>query len=248
VAGVPVVKRGEVLAMLANARRCVAVAGSHGKSTTCGMLVTALADDGADPSYAVGAVIGATGTNAALADGDAMVVEADEFDYAFLWLSPEVAIVTNVEFDHPDIFPDQQSYDAAFAQFATKLRPGGTLVLAADDPGCARLQAKIATNLPGQVVTYGEGETSDWRLDRDAEGYAARGARLVSRPATLGGLPAAHLQPDQGASRRLCRCLRRCRRGDDSRHLPRARDRFSRHLVGQTPEVSTPRVPCCRTT
>ncbi|MEA2595130.1 MAG: UDP-N-acetylmuramate--alanine ligase [Thermomicrobiales bacterium] len=189
VAGVPVVKRGEVLAMLANARRCVAVAGSHGKSTTCGMLVTALRELGADPSYAVGAVIGATGTNAALADGDAMVVEADEFDYAFLWLSPEVAIVTNVEFDHPDIFPDQQSYDAAFAQFATKLRPGGTLVLAADDPGCARLQAKIATNLPGQVVTYGEGETSDWRLDRDAEGWQIKtpeGSLIRLAPAVPG--------------------------------------------------------------
>src|SRR4029078_3964692 len=87
-AGVPVVKRGEVLAMLANARRCVAVAGTHGKSTTCGMLVTALRELGADPSYAVGAVVGATGTNAALGTGEAMVVEADEFDYAFLWLPP----------------------------------------------------------------------------------------------------------------------------------------------------------------
>jgi UDP-N-acetylmuramate--alanine ligase len=170
-AGVPVVKRGEVLAMLANARRCVAVAGSHGKSTTCGMLVTALRELGADPSYAVGAVVGATGTNAALGAGEAMVVEADEFDYAFLWLSPEVAVVTNVEYDHPDIFPDQQSYDEAFAQFAAKLRPAGTLVLAADDPGCQRLLAQARPTTPGRIVTFGESGDADWRLARDAGGW-----------------------------------------------------------------------------
>jgi UDP-N-acetylmuramate--alanine ligase len=166
-AGVPVVKRGEVLAMLANARRCVAVAGSHGKSTTCGMLVTALRALGADPSYAVGAVVGATGTNAALASGEAMVVEADEFDHAFLWLSPEVAVVTNVEYDHPDIFPDQASYDDAFGRFATKLRPGGTLVLAADDPGCRRLLTRASLVTSGRVATFGETEDAEWRLGAD---------------------------------------------------------------------------------
>ncbi len=175
-AGVPVVKRGEVLAMLANARRCVAVAGSHGKSTTCGMLVTALRDLGADPSYAVGAVVGATGTNAALGAGEAMVVEADEFDYAFLWLSPDVAIVTNVEYDHPDIFPDQQSYDEAFAQFAARLRPVGTLVIAADDPGCQRLRAKTASITRGRIVTFGESDDADWRLNRDAGGWQVTSA------------------------------------------------------------------------
>jgi UDP-N-acetylmuramate--alanine ligase len=170
-AGVPVIKRGEVLAMLANARRCVAVAGSHGKSTTCGMLVTALRELGADPSYAVGAVVGATGTNAALGNGEAMVVEADEFDYAFLWLHPDVAIVTNVEYDHPDIFPDQQSYDDAFAQFAAKLRPGGTLILAADEPGCQRLRAAAKPTTLGRIVTFGESADADWRLSHDADGW-----------------------------------------------------------------------------
>jgi UDP-N-acetylmuramate--alanine ligase len=166
-AGRPVVKRGEVLAMLANARREIAVAGSHGKSTTCGMLVVALTALGTDPSYAVGAVVGATGTNAAVGSGDVMVVEADEFDLAFLWLSPEIAIVTNIEFDHPDIFPDQLAYDDAFAQFAAKLRLGGTLIVSADDPGCARLVANASRNVQGQIVTYGEWEGADWRLFLD---------------------------------------------------------------------------------
>jgi UDP-N-acetylmuramate--alanine ligase len=166
-AGRPVLKRGEVLAMLANARREIAVAGSHGKSTTCGMLVAALTTLGADPSYAVGAVVDATGTNAAVGSGEVMVVEADEFDLAFLWLSPEISIVTNVEFDHPDIFPDQRAYDDAFAQFAAKLRPGGTLIVSADDPGCARLVVNASRNVQGQVVTYGEWEGADWRLHDD---------------------------------------------------------------------------------
>jgi UDP-N-acetylmuramate--alanine ligase len=188
-AGVPVVKRGEVLAMLANARRCVAVAGSHGKSTTSGMLVAALRELGADPSYAVGAVVGATGTNAALGAGEAMVVEADEFDYAFLWLSPEVAIVTNVEYDHPDIFPDQERYDDAFAQFAAKLRPGGTLVVAADDPGCLRLRAWVEGSLPGRVVTFGESSDADWCLAGAAGDWqvATEQGRMVPLATTVPG-------------------------------------------------------------
>jgi UDP-N-acetylmuramate--alanine ligase len=104
-----------------------------------------------------------------------MVVEADEFDLAFLWLSPEISIVTNVEFDHPDIFPDQLAYDEAFAQFAAKLRPDGTLIVSADDPGCARLVVNASPHVQGQIVTYGEWEGADWRLNHDIEhGWSIR--------------------------------------------------------------------------
>ena len=102
-AGVMHVKRGLLLAMLANARRSIAVAGSHGKSTTTGMLTYALRELGTDPSYAIGAILSSTGLNAAPGNGPFMPVEADEFDRAFLWLKPEVAVVTSVSFDHPDI-------------------------------------------------------------------------------------------------------------------------------------------------
>jgi UDP-N-acetylmuramate--alanine ligase len=163
-AGVPIVKRGEVLAMLANARTCVAVAGSHGKSTTSGMLVTALRALGDDPSYAVGAVLSSTGTNAELARGPAMVVEADEFDRAFLWLTPDVAIVTTVEYDHPDVFPTQSDYDQAFVEFAEQVRPGGTLILAADEPGCRRLRESLGSFERRRIVTFGETTDADWRL------------------------------------------------------------------------------------
>lgn len=158
----PLVKRAELLGMLANERHTVAVAGSHGKSTTSGMLVAALRALGDDPSYAIGAVLGLTGTNAAAGGGRAMVVEADEYDYSFLHLTPDIAIVTNIEYDHPDLFPDQPAYDLAFARFAANLRPGGTLVLAADDPGCTRLRARLTD--PGSIVTFGAAGNPDWLL------------------------------------------------------------------------------------
>jgi UDP-N-acetylmuramate--alanine ligase len=154
--------------MLANARTNVAVAGSHGKSTTSGMLVSALQALGADPSYAVGAIVGTSGVNAAPGSGPAMVVEADEYDYSFLTLTPDVAIITNVDYDHPDIFPDQETYDSAFVQFASGIRPGGTLVVAGDDPGVGRIIARLR-DLPGVALqTFGERESVDWRLTSDS--------------------------------------------------------------------------------
>lgn len=163
-AGVRVIKRAVLLGMLADARTHVAVAGSHGKSSTSGMLVAALSALGASPSYAVGAIVAATGSNAAPGNGSVMVVEADEYDYSFLQLHPDIAIVTNIEYDHPDLFPDQAAYDAAFARFAANLRAGGALILAADDPGCARLLERLPADLGERTVTFGENAGADWRL------------------------------------------------------------------------------------
>lgn len=90
-ANVPIVKRAELLGLLMNSKIGVAVAGSHGKSSTSGMLVTAMHALGREPSYAVGAVVQSTGTNAAPGSGDEMIVEADEYDYSFLWLKPRIS-------------------------------------------------------------------------------------------------------------------------------------------------------------
>jgi UDP-N-acetylmuramate--alanine ligase len=169
--GVPVLRRAQLLGLLANAKRCVAVAGSHGKSTTSGMLVSALRALGADPSYAVGAVVQATGTNAAPGAGPDMVVEADEYDYSFLELTPDVAVITNIDYDHPDLFSDQERYDAAFARFASQVRPGGTLVVASDDTGCRRLLERPDLDLVGRIVTFGEDDGSDVRLLCEEGGY-----------------------------------------------------------------------------
>ncbi|MGI8405349.1 MAG: UDP-N-acetylmuramate--L-alanine ligase [Thermomicrobiales bacterium] len=165
-AGVLHVKRGLLLAMLANARRSIAVAGSHGKSTTTGMLAFALRELDTDPSYAIGAILAATGLNAAPGNGPFMPVEADEFDRAFLWLKPEVAMITTVSFDHPDVYADQADYDAAFVEFATGILPGGRLVISADDPGARRVVATLRAkeDLPFSIASFGANKDSDWRI------------------------------------------------------------------------------------
>ncbi len=170
-AGVPVVKRAALLGLLANVADCVAVAGSHGKSTTSGMAALALEHAGTSPSFAVGATVREIGTNARLGDGQHFVVEADEYDYSFLWLRPFVAIVTNIEHDHPDIFPDLDAVLDAFARFTTGIRRGGTLVIAADDPGCHLLLERIGDPDGCRIVTFGE-RAGDWRVARQPDGSA----------------------------------------------------------------------------
>ena len=162
----PIVKRAAALGALANGRVNVAVAGSHGKSTTSGMITTALLALGHDPSYAVGAVVAASGVNASPGRGPAMVVEADEYDYSFLTLTPDVAVVTNVDYDHPDIFPNQAAYDAAFCRFIKQIRPGGTLVMSADDEGARRLLKHPGFAWPDHVSWFGESEGAAWQLKR----------------------------------------------------------------------------------
>jgi UDP-N-acetylmuramate--alanine ligase len=161
---IPVIKRAELLGMVANDRFCVAVAGSHGKSSTSGMLVSALQSVGCDPSYAIGAVVESTGTNAAPGSGEAMVVEADEYDYSFLWLKPKIAIITNIDYDHPDLFPDQVTYDRAFEQFARGMKADGVMIVNGDDPGVQRVLAELRES--SRVVTYGETAGSDWLIDQ----------------------------------------------------------------------------------
>jgi UDP-N-acetylmuramate--alanine ligase len=167
--GIPIIKRAALLGQLSAARTCIAVAGSHGKSTTAGMLAWALSKAGADPSYAVGAIVPQLGSNAGPGEGPHFVVEADEYDYSFLTLQPDVAIVTNIEFDHPDLFPDLAAVDAAFERFIGCVRDGGTLITSADDPGVRRVLDRMASrtgsNLAMRPVTVGRSDGADWRLD-----------------------------------------------------------------------------------
>jgi UDP-N-acetylmuramate--alanine ligase len=166
--GIPIIKRAKLLGELASARTCIAVAGSHGKSTTSGMFAVALDDVGADPSYAVGAIIPQLGANAAPGDGPHFVVEADEYDYSFLALSPDVALITNIEHDHPDLFPDLAAIDNAYQQFVQRVQPGGALILGIDDPGCKRLYRWIQEQDDSpEVVTVGRNTDAHWRLEDD---------------------------------------------------------------------------------
>lgn len=155
-AGIPVWKREDAWRELGRGKRVVAVAGTHGKSTTTALAWTALRAGGLDPSLICGAVLRDVGTNAYAGKGDILVIEADEYDRAFLGLEPELAIVTNIEHDHIDVFPTHDDVKQAFARFASGIVRGGWLVACADDPGAAELAARAADDLAGrQVVTYG---------------------------------------------------------------------------------------------
>ncbi|MCH1868280.1 UDP-N-acetylmuramate--L-alanine ligase [Nocardioides sp. CFH 31398] len=155
--GLRLLPRSAALAAVMAGRRTVAVAGTHGKTTTTGLLVSALLAAGADPTYAVGGDLTATGTNAGEGTGDLFVAEADESDGAFLVYTPHAAIVTNVEADHLDSWGTEEAYAAAFTDFLDRIVPGGLVVLVVDDPGAARL-ADAARERDLQVVTVGESE------------------------------------------------------------------------------------------
>ena len=133
-------------------RRVVAVAGTHGKTTTTSLLTSALVAAGADPTYAVGGILTATGRNADEGGGDLFVAEADESDGAFLHYRPHAAIVTNVEADHLDNWGTEEAYRQAFAEFAATVDPEGFLVCCVDDAG-ARDLADHARTIGLRVVT-----------------------------------------------------------------------------------------------
>lgn len=168
--GARLIKRGDLLGMAASERFGIAVAGSHGKSTTSGMLSVALRTLEADPTFAVGAIVAATGTNAEPGNGEHFVVEADEFDRSFHGLFPNVAIITSVAYDHPDIYADQAEYDEAFVEFVRNIKPNGTLVIAGDDSGACRVIAEVLAlgRDDLSVQTFGEDEGFDWALRGDA--------------------------------------------------------------------------------
>ena len=137
--GLRVLPRSAALASVMGDRRVLAVAGTHGKTTTTSLLTVALQAAGTDPSYAIGGDLAATGVNAAMGAGDVFVAEADESDGAFLVYDVHAAIVTNVDADHLDQWGTPEAYAAAFDEFADGIDPDGFLVCCVDDPGAAAL-------------------------------------------------------------------------------------------------------------
>ncbi len=140
--GLTVLPRSTAMASLMLDRTVLAVAGTHGKTTTTSLLTVALQTVGADPTYAIGGDLSATGVNAAVGSSDLFVAEADESDGAFLAYSPAGAIVTNVDADHLDQWGTPEAYAAAFDEFADRIAPDGFLVCCIDDPGAARLATR----------------------------------------------------------------------------------------------------------
>jgi UDP-N-acetylmuramate--alanine ligase len=167
--GIPVLTRGEALAMLLEDHRSIVVAGTHGKTTTTSMIVTILHTAGADPTYLVGAGLNDVGTNARHGRDDVAVAEADESDGSFLLLHPHVGVVTNIELDHVDHWGSFDELEKAFARFVASIDPDGAVVLPAGPTSAALAAAGSARG-----ITFGidEGDVSATALSATGGGAA----------------------------------------------------------------------------
>ncbi|MFP5309313.1 MAG: UDP-N-acetylmuramate--L-alanine ligase [Actinomycetes bacterium] len=157
--GLDVVRRAEMLASLMVGDRAVLVAGTHGKTTTTSMTVVALQAAGLDPSFAIGGQLNEAGTNAHAGADDVFVAEADESDRSFLAYVPDVAVVTNLELDHPDEFADLDDVTETFRAFLARRAAGAPAVVCLDDEGAAALARDL-----DDVLTYGEDPRADVHL------------------------------------------------------------------------------------
>jgi UDP-N-acetylmuramate--alanine ligase len=150
--GIPVIARAEMLAELMRLKYGIAIAGTHGKTTTTSMVAAVLGAGGFDPTVVVGGRVHGLGTNARLGQGEFLVAEADESDGSFLRLTPTIAVVTTVDAEHLDYYPDLDAIVAAFLAFANKVPFYGAVVVCLDDPN---LQRMIPRMMDKRVVTYG---------------------------------------------------------------------------------------------
>jgi len=161
--GIPVLHRSQALAWLINGQRLIAVAGAHGKTTSTGMIVTALLEIGADPSFVNGGVIQSIGTSAAAGSGELFVIEADESDRSFLLYDKAVALVTNVDADHLDLYGSHEAFDEAFVEFTQTARE--LVVVSSDDAGAVRVTRALREKADApRILTFGTDAAADVRL------------------------------------------------------------------------------------
>ncbi|MCY0934052.1 UDP-N-acetylmuramate--L-alanine ligase [Streptomyces sp. H34-S4] len=164
--GIPVVHRSDALAGLMDGLRPIAVAGTHGKTTTTSMLAVSLSALGLDPSYAIGGDLDAPGSNAHHGEGDIFVAEADESDRSFHKYTPQVAIILNAELDHHANYASMEEIYESFETFVGKIPAGGTLVIAHGQAGAAEITRRIGGAEGLTVVTYGEEPEADVRITK----------------------------------------------------------------------------------
>jgi UDP-N-acetylmuramate--alanine ligase len=157
--GIPVIRRAEMLAEIMRLKQGIAVAGTHGKTTTTSLTGMVLTEAGFDPTIVVGGRVRILGTNARLGKGDFLVAEADEYDRSFLELTPVVAVVTNIEADHLDTYRDLADILEAFSIFANRVPFYGAVVACLDDPGVREILPRVKR----RVVTYGESPEASLR-------------------------------------------------------------------------------------
>ncbi|MEU5791166.1 UDP-N-acetylmuramate--L-alanine ligase [Micromonospora purpureochromogenes] len=175
--GLRVLHRSEALAAAMTGRRTVAVAGTHGKTTTTSMVTMVLQQAGTDPSFVIGGEISEVGSGAHHGTGEYFVVEADESDRSFLIYRPYVSIITNIEADHLNTYGDLANLEATFAEFARLTDPDGFIITCADDPGGRRLAETLRAE-GRRVHTYGLSPDADLRLDDMAS--TAQGVRFLA--------------------------------------------------------------------
>jgi UDP-N-acetylmuramate--alanine ligase len=167
--GIPVWKREDAWRFLAAGKRVIAVAGTHGKSTTTALVWSALRAGNVDASLICGAVLRGIGSNAHAGSNDVLVIEADEYDNTFHALRPLIAVVTTVDHDHIDMFPTRESYRDAFRTFVRGIVPRGTLVTCFDDEGARDLAAYTKAEVKRDVLTYGTTSGADLPVSRDTD-------------------------------------------------------------------------------
>lgn len=168
---IPVVPRAQMLAELMRLKRGIAIAGTHGKTTTTSLVTSILAEGGIDPTFVIGGRLNAAGANARLGSGDFLVAEADESDASFLFLSPVISVVTNIDADHMETYGhDFERLKGAFVDFLNRLPFYGVAVLCGDDANVRAIMPQVAK----QIVTYGFAEDCNFR----AENVIADGGQM----------------------------------------------------------------------
>ena len=181
----PILTRAQALATLMSDSKSIAVAGTHGKTTTSSMLTVALQACGWDPSFAIGGTLTSSGSNAHRGTGEIFVAEADESDGSFIEYRPFAAIVTNVEHDHVDYFATSADVTDAFADFAQTIAKDGYLIYCADDVGAAHLASSI-TDL--KLISYGTSEGANLFIDSINLLPMGSTARVLWNGRTIGSL------------------------------------------------------------
>jgi UDP-N-acetylmuramate--alanine ligase len=182
---IPILTRAQALALLMRGSKSIAVAGTHGKTTTSSMMTVALQGCGVDPSFAIGGTLMASGSNAHRGTGDYFVAEADESDGSFVEYKPMAAIVTNIEHDHVDFFQTPEEVTAVFEKFASTIAADGLLVFCADDVGSQKLGAQSATY---SRISYGISDSADLRVDQIALLPMGSTSRIIWKGRAVGTL------------------------------------------------------------
>ena len=199
---IPLLKRADFLGSLMEGREGIAIAGTHGKTTTTAMIAFMLTQAALDPTFIVGGTLTNLGTNAKHGKGSPFVIEADEYDGMFLGLKPKIAVITNVEHDHPDCYPTMESYRAAFEKFASLVPNSGALIVCRDHDGAKEI-GEWASQKNIRVIWYGLKNGAEWKAENIQANSAGGSDYVVTRGGQTVGLVRTRLPGNHNVSNSL---------------------------------------------